>query len=481
MNRNILENNLLKRFPFDPTDDQKEVIRHLSAFHLSTTHHPLYLLKGYAGTGKTTIVSTYIKEVFSLKQRFVLMAPTGRAAKVLSQYTGFKAFTIHRFIYSLRTDNSGKTKIILNNNKYTNTVFIVDEASMIGDTTTGNDAFTQRSLLDDLLSFVFSQEGNKLILIGDTAQLPPVGLSISPALNLTFLKSIFNLTAFAYEMKTVMRQSLDSGILLSATRLRGKIETNDFLLPVLTSDSFKNDVVSVTDAMELQELFQQYFYGENFKNSIIVCRSNKRANLFNEQIRNRILQRENELEAGDLLMVVKNNYFWLSKASKAGFIANGDIVEIRRVLGIYENYGFRFAEAEIRMTDYPEEKSFTAMLLLDTLYSEKANLDYTETTKLFEALKEEYAFLNSKTKILAAIKGDYHYNALQVKFSYAMTCHKTQGGQWQNVFIDQGYLTEEMVNKEYLRWLYTAFTRATEKLFLMGFDKKIIEIGDESY
>ncbi len=469
MDKKELEQRLLIGFPFEPTADQKTVIRHIAAFHLSDVKNPLYLLKGYAGTGKTTIVSTYVKEILKLKQRFVLMAPTGRAAKVLNQYTGFKAYTIHRYIYSIRTDTSGKTKILLNNNKLSGAVFIVDEASMIGDTTSGHDNFSNRSLLDDLLSFVYSQPDNRMILIGDTAQLPPVGLNISPALNLQYLKSIFNVTAYSFEMKTVMRQALNSGILLSATAIRQKIENEDFSLPLLDKKLFKNDVKHIHDAMELQDYFQKYFYGENSKNSIVICRSNKRANLYNGQIRNRILQRENELEAGDLLMVVKNNYYWLKSGSKAGFIANGDIVEVMRVLGIYENYGFRFAEAEIKLLDYPDEKNVQVMLLLNTIFSEKANLDYNEMNKLFEALRDEYAFLGSKTKILAAIKNDLHYNALQVKFSYAMTCHKTQGGQWDNVFVDKGYLPEEQINKEYLRWLYTAFTRATKHLFLLGF------------
>jgi len=474
MDRKQLEARLLSRFPYEPTNDQRTVLKHLAAFHLSKTPHPLYLLKGYAGTGKTTVISAYVQEIIGLKNKFVLLAPTGRAAKVLSQYTGLHAFTIHRFIYTLRTDSSGKTKVILNNNKYNHTVFIVDEASMIGDNAQGNDQFSQRSLLEDLLSFVFSQPDNRLIFIGDTAQLPPVGLSLSPALDLHFLKNLFNLTAYSYEMKEVMRQSLDSGILSSATELRRRIELNQYTIPLLSEKLFKKDVIPITDAMDLQDKFQEYFYGQHFENSIIICRSNKRANLYNQQIRNRILQRETELEAGDLLMVVKNNYFWLKGVSKAGFIANGDIVSVKRVLNIYENHGFRFAEAEVKLIDYPDEKSLTLLLLLDTIYSEKANLDQKESMQLFEKLKEEYAFLKSKTKILAAIKNDYHYNALQVKFAYAMTCHKTQGGQWKNVFIDQGYLTEEMINKEYLRWLYTAFTRATDQLFLMGFDPKII-------
>lgn len=479
MTKEQFESNFLSAFPFNPTSDQKIVARHLAAFHFSKKTNPLYLLKGYAGTGKTTVISTYIKEVRKLKQKFVLLAPTGRAAKVLTKYTGFGAFTIHRFIYTVRTDTSGKTRIILNNNKLNNTLFVVDEASMIGDATQGNEYFEQRNLLDDLLQYVFSQKGNKLIFVGDTAQLPPVGLNISPALNLKYLKSIFNITAYEYEMKEVMRQSLESGILLSATELRKRIVNNDYTLPLLKSTFFKDDVKPVTDSMEMQELFQEYFYGDNYLNSIVITRSNKRANIFNEQIRNRILQRENELDAGDLLMVVKNNYFWLTSEKKSNFIANGDIIEIVRVMGIYENHGFKFADAEIRLTDYPGEKNLRVMLLLDTIYSEKANLGYEEQSKLFESLKEEYAFLKSKTKILAAVKSDMHYNALQVKFAYAMTCHKTQGGQWENVFIDQGYITGDMINKEYLRWLYTAFTRATKNLFLMGFGNPVIETGED--
>ena len=476
MDRVKLKSKLLERFPFVPTTDQKTVITHLAAFDDSKTENPLYILKGYAGTGKTTIISSYIQELRAQKRKFVLMAPTGRAAKVLSQYTGFSAFTIHRRIYNIQTNSSNQTKIYLTANKSTDTVFVVDEASMIGDNATGNDSFSQRNLLDDLVKYVFSGTNNRLILIGDTAQLPPVGLNLSPALNLTYLKSLYPVTAFSFEMKEVMRQELDSGILLSATNLRSKLSNNDFELPLLNKSDFKHDVTKVEDAMEMQELFQEYFYGDNIKESIVVCRSNKRANLFNEQIRNRILQRESELEGGDLLMIVKNNYFWLDQKSQAGFMANGDIVEIIRVIGFHNQYGFKFAEADVRMIDYPDEKSLRVMLLLDTLYVEKASMDYQEMKKLFEGLQEEFAFLGSKRKIMDAIKSNPYYNALQVKFAYAMTCHKTQGGQWPNVFVDQGYLTNDMVNLEYLRWLYTAFTRATNKLFLLGFREDMIEL-----
>ena len=474
MDRVKLEKKLLERFPFIPTGDQKKVITHLAAFDGSQTENPLYILKGYAGTGKTTIISSYVQELRAQKRKFVLMAPTGRAAKVLAQYTRFRAFTIHRRIYNIQTSSSNQTKIYLTTNKATNTVFVVDEASMIGDNSTGNDFFSDRNLLDDLVRYVFAGSNNRLILIGDTAQLPPVGLNLSPALNLTYLKSLYPLTAFSYEMKEVMRQELDSGILFSATRLREKLGKKNFELPLLLKNGFKKDVFKVEDAMEMQELFQEYFYGEKIKDSIVVCRSNKRANQFNQQIRTRILQRETEIEAGDLLMIVKNNYFWLEQTSQAGFIANGDIVEIIRVIGFHDQYGFHFAEADVRMIDYPEEKSLRVMLLMDTLYVEKASMDYQEMKKLFEGLQEEFAFLGSKRKIMDAIKSNPYYNALQVKFAYAMTCHKTQGGQWPNVFVDQGYLTDDMVNIEYLRWLYTAFTRATKKLFLLGFSEKII-------
>lgn len=471
----LLAKRLLERFPFTPTQDQQTVIKHLTAFDASTKENPLYILKGYAGTGKTTLISIYIKELKASKRKSVLMAPTGRAAKVLSYYTGYKAHTIHRIIYSIQTNSSNESKIYLNNNKAENTVFVVDEASMIGDNATGTDSFSSRNLLDDLIKYVYSGSNNRLIFIGDTAQLPPVGLNLSPALNLNYLKSLYPLTAYSYEMTEVMRQALDSGILYSATGLRQKLQTKNTTPPILAESGFKNDVSQVEDAMEMQELFQEYFYGDKMKESIVVCRSNKRANQFNEQIRNRILQRESQLEAGDLLMVVKNNYFWLDQKSPAGFVANGDIVEIRRVIGFHHQYGFDFAEADINMIDYPEQKTIRVMLLLDTLYVEKANLDYQETRKLFEGLKEEYAFLKSKRKIMNAIKANPYYNALQIKFAYAMTCHKTQGGQWNNVFVDQGYLTDDMLNTEYLRWLYTAFTRATERLYLIGFNNDMIE------
>ncbi len=475
MEHATLDKKLLKRFPFIPTNDQRTVITHLTAFDSSKKEHPLYILKGYAGTGKTTLISIYVKELKEAKRKCVLMAPTGRAAKVLSQYTGYKAHTIHRIIYSLQTNSSNETKIYLNNNKAVDTVFVVDEASMIGDNATGTDSFSTRNLLDDLIRYVFSGNNNRLVFIGDTAQLPPVGLNISPALNLTYLKSLYPLTAFAYEMTEVMRQELDSGILFSATHLRRKLQNKDYNLPLLSKQGFKKDVSTVEDAMEMQELFQEYFYGDNIKESIVICRSNKRANRFNEQIRNRILQRETQLEGGDLLMVVKNNYFWLDQKSPAGFIANGDIIEIHRVVGFHQQYGFNFAEADVKMIDYPEQKTLRVMLLLDTLYVEKANMDYTEMKKLFESLREEYAFLKSKRKIMEAIKANPYYNALQVKFAYAMTCHKTQGGQWKNVFVDQGYLTDDMLNAEFLRWLYTAFTRATKRLFLIGFNGNMID------
>ncbi len=470
-----LDKRLLERFPFVPTKDQRTVITHLAAFDSSKKENPLYILKGFAGTGKTTLISIYIKELKATKRKCVLMAPTGRAAKVLSHYTGYKAHTIHCIIYGLQTNSSNETKIYLNNNKAENTVFVVDEASMIGDNTTGTDSFSSRNLLDDLVKYVYSGSNNRLIFIGDTAQLPPVGLSLSPALNLTYLKSLYPLTAYSYEMTEVMRQELDSGILFSATQLRKKLSEKDTNPPLLSKNGFKNDVSPIEDAMEMQELFQEYFYGDNIKESIVICQSNKRANKFNEQIRNRILQRETELEAGDLLMVVKNNYFWLDQKSPAGFIANGDIVEVRRVVGFHDQYGFHFAEADVNMIDYPEQKSLRVMLLLDTLYVEKANMDYAETKKLFEGLQQEYAFLKSKRKIMDAIKTNPYYNALQVKFAYAMTCHKTQGGQWKNVFVDQGYLTDDRLNTEYLRWLYTAFTRATKRLFLIGFNQNMVD------
>lgn len=462
---------LRQEFDFEPTQDQVLAMQHLAAFGISKKPNPFYLLKGYAGTGKTSLISAFTGRLHKKSERFVLMAPTGRAAKVLSQYTGFQAFTIHRRIYMTVMTAEGRRKMTLSPNRMENTVFIVDEASMISDNSVESGSFGGQGLLDDLINFVFSRPGNKLLFVGDTAQLPPVHLNLSPALDLDYLKSAYSLTALAFEMKEVMRQSQDSGILLSATRLRYKIGTGDFSFPFLLQKNFMTDVEIITDYYRLEELFQQLFSGYRKTESIVVTRSNKNANQYNRQIRNNIQQRETVLEAGDQIMVVKNNYFWLDADSRAGFIANGDLAEVIRITGEEELYGFHFADAEIRLTDYPEEKEILVKLLLDTLDANAPSLTEEEQRKLFDEVERDYQHIPNRKKRIAAMQKDPYFNALQIKYAYAMTCHKTQGGQWPQVFIDQGFVNEEQLDVEYLRWLYTAFTRATEKVYLLGFQE----------
>ncbi len=474
MNKNIVAN-ILSNLNFNPTQNQESVAIHLDAFSKSEKDNPTYILKGYAGTGKTSMISAYVDTLVQLGTKFVLLAPTGRAAKVLTHYTGYKAHTAHRYIYIYMTNKDGVTNIVLAPNKLENTVFIVDEASMISDTAQANNpVFGNSSLLDDLVRFIFSKKGNKLMLVGDTAQLPPVGINLSPALDIDNIKRAYSVTAFDYEMTEVMRQSMDSGILSSATLIREKIVDNNAKPPFFRINA-SNDVKIVSDAHEFGELLMESFTDRDTDNGIIICRSNKQANRYNHQIRSRILRRENELEAGDLMMVVKNNYFWLEKDSKAGFIANGDIVKIIRYKETEELYGFRFADVDIQLVDYPDEKELNVKLLLDTIDSNSPGLPDEENKALFSNVEDSYMEYSNRRTRLNKIKTNPYYNALHVKFSYAMTCHKTQGGQWKNVFVDKGFVPEERLDIEYLRWLYTATTRATENLFLIGFTDEYFE------
>lgn len=469
MYKSILEN-----LSFLPTFDQKSVARHLDAFTFSKKNNPVYVLKGYAGTGKTSMISAYVAALRESATKFVLLAPTGRAAKVLSHYTGHQAHTIHRYIYFYMTNKDGVTNIVMAPNKLSNTVFIIDEASMISDTTQSNtNVFANNSLLDDVVRYTFSQNGNKLMLVGDTAQLPPVGVNISPALDLENLKRAYSVTAFDYEMREVMRQSMESGILTSATIIRRKIENETAELPFYNLNN--NDVSIVSDAHEFGELLMESFTDNTTDNGIIICRSNKQANLYNEQIRSRILMRESEIEAGDMMMVVKNNYYWLDKDSKAGFIANGDIIKILRYKETIELYGFRFADVDIQLVDYPDEKELNVKLLLDTITTNAPGLPEKDNHRLFNSVEESYMDYPNRRTRLNKIKANPYYNALHVKFSYAMTCHKTQGGQWKNVFLDRGWMKDEHLDIEFMRWLYTATTRATEKLNLIGFTPDYFE------
>ena len=457
-------------FPFNPTIEQEKTIDRLSEFLLSDDDRKVFLLCGYAGTGKTSLISALVRTMEQLERKTVLLAPTGRAAKVFSAYSGKSAHTIHKCIYRQKSimDSSVFT---LSENRAQNTLFIVDEASMISNE--GNTASCSNGLLDDLIEFVYSGRGCSMLLLGDTAQLPPVGEMQSPALTESYLRSMF-LNITSVDLKQVMRQLDDSGILYNATTLRQRIEDEDvYELPNIKLKGF-TDIYNV-QGEELIEAIESCYNKAGTDETIILCRSNKRANVYNEGIRRRILYREEELCRGDMLMIVKNNYYWREQLGKEDktilekldFIANGDIAEIIRVHGTEEMYGFRFADVTLSLIDY-EGCEIDVKILLNTLTSESPSLTREENEKLFNAVWEDYPEIRSKRKRMEEIRKSPYYNALQVKYGYAVTCHKAQGGEWKRVFIDQGYIGEEMINPDYYRWLYTAFTRASEKLYLVN-------------
>ena len=456
---------LLQKFPFEPTRKQQQLLNMLTGFIFDNNNRALFLLKGYAGTGKTTTISTVVNSLWKAGQKAVLLAPTGRAAKVISGYSKRQALTIHKKIYFPKKQQNGSVDFVMKPNKHTNTIFIVDEASMIPDKPSNAKLFETGSLLDDLINYVYSGKNCKIIFIGDTAQLPPIKLNMSPALEARILELDYHKDVTEIELDEVMRQHENSGILANATHLRMLIE-ND-----ATNFQFDlnfPDIIRLEDGYDIEDAITGAYDNNGVEDTAFIVRSNKRANQYNQQIRTKVRGQENEISTGDYVMVVKNNYYWLKDSSEAGFIANGDICEIMRINSTKELYGYRFAEVEIRMIDYPNQKPFDTVLLLDTLTSESPSLSYEESNKLYQAVKEDFADEKSKYKQLLAIKNNKFFNALQVKFSYAMTCHKSQGGQWQTVFIEQPYLPEG-VNTEYLRWLYTAATRAQEKLYLIGF------------
>lgn len=471
MSLSTFVNQILSQFPFTPTTSQLILINKLSQFLLQPNDNSLFVLKGYAGTGKTSLVSLFVNNLYKLNKKAVLLAPTGRAAKVFAGYSGKKAFTIHKKIYLLTTGSDGNNNLLLSENKHKDTIFLVDEASMIPDNISSPDfgLFSSRSLLNDLISYVYNGKRNTLILIGDTAQLPPVGMDESPALNIDYLKSSFQLDIQTIEMKEVVRQSMQSGILANATKLRTKLNDEEYKL-IIKLDHFP-DLEHITGS-ELEDVLNSAYSNSGKEETIIITRSNKRANIFNQEIRNRVLYMENEISSGDQLMIVKNNYFWIDKDSEPGFLANGDIIQIQRIEKYEDFYGFRFADVSVKLLDYPDEKEITVKILLDTLMTEGPSLSQKENQQLFEEVLKDYEDIPSRRVQIEHVKINPFYNALQVKFAYALTCHKTQGGQWETVFIDQGYLPEAHINKEYYRWLYTAFTRATKKLYLVNFHEQ---------
>jgi ATP-dependent exoDNAse (exonuclease V) alpha subunit len=458
---------LTRNFPFQPTHKQDIFFQQIAEFITNKNNDEIFVLKGYAGTGKTTVISTIVNNLAEVGKKYVLLAPTGRAAKVIANYSQKAAFTIHKKIYFPKKSSGGGLSFTLQQNKHKDTIFIVDEASMISDTNQETKLYESSSLLDDLISYIYSGTNCKMILLGDTAQLPPVNLDISPALDIKTLGMNYHKEVKHIELDEVMRQEENSGILFNATELRELLKDN-FLDSFQFDLSGFKDIVRLTDGYDIQDAINSAYSNYSIEDTAFIVRSNKRANAYNQQIRTKILDKESELSAGDYLMVVKNNYFWLKETDEAGFIANGDIVEVLQIFNIKELYGFTFANVKIRMVDYPNQKPFETVFLLDTITSESPSLTYEESNRLYEEVMKDYESETTKYKKFQKVKENEYFNALQVKFSYAITCHKSQGGQWNTVFIEQPYLPEG-INRDYIRWLYTAVTRAKDKLYLIGF------------
>lgn len=457
---------LAKNFPFEPTQGQKDFFQKMDSFLLQeNAEGGAFILRGYAGTGKTSLISALVKILPRLKIKSMLLAPTGRAAKVMGNYSQKSAFTIHKIIYRPKDqggDLGGGFELV--KNYYKDTLFIVDEASMLAD-----EVLNGRSLLRDLIHYVYQESSNMLMLVGDTAQLPPVGSNLSPALERDYLVRHFRLKVDAIELKEVMRQQLESGILFNATFLRNQLFSKTPEIS-FTVSGFK-DFYKMTG--ERLEDGLRYAYNKfGLENTVIITRSNKNAVQYNQYIRRNIHFYDDEISAGDLLMIVKNNYTYMAESDKVNFIANGDFVEVVKIRSFEEMYGLRFATLELRLLDYPDEPYFEAKVIMDTLYSPHPSLSPEQYKELYRQVSEDYQDVANKAERMELIKKDPYLSALQVKFAYALTCHKSQGGQWDAVFVDQGYLTDEMVNVEYIRWLYTAVTRAKKELFMVNFHPK---------
>jgi len=459
-----------KKLTFTPTRGQKDAVEALSDFVVKGKEGELFLLKGYAGTGKTTLVAALIKALWSLRMKAVLLAPTGRAAKVLSGYAKRPAFTIHKKIYRQKSSKDGFGEFVLDKNLHSNTIFIVDEASMIANA--GHDAsvFGSGRLLDDFISYVREGKNCKALFVGDTAQLPPVHSELSPALDFGYLEAYGN-EVTQVVLTEVVRQASVSGILKNATTLRQQMLQLQDEPPLFDITDF--DDVKAIRGNSLIEALESAYDRFGMDQVIVVTRSNKRANLYNKGIRNSILWREERISQGDLLMVVKNNYFWSEEYEEIDFIANGDIAELVSIDGYQERYGHQFADVTLRFHDY-DDLEVDCKIMLDTLDIETASLTAEHNKKFFYNVFEDYQHLKTKKKRVVAVKEDPYFNAMQVKFAYAVTCHKAQGGQWKTVFIDQGYFKKDMWNLDYARWLYTAFTRPTELLYLVNFDKMFV-------
>ena len=473
MNSSAFYATLRNNFPFNPTIKQNVFFQQIAEFITNNDNNEIFVLKGFAGTGKTTLISTIVNNLPEINKKYVLLAPTGRAAKVIANYSNKPAYTIHKKIYFPKKGSGGGVSFTLQQNKHKNTLFIVDEASMISDVNSESKLYENGSLLDDLISYIYSGTNCKMLLLGDTAQLPPVNSDISPALDIDSLGLHYNKEIKHIELDEVMRQEENSGILNNATELRAILNEPFFDTFKFNLKGFK-DIIRLTDGFDIQDAIHSAYGNYSIEDTAFIVRSNKRANQYNQQIRSKILDKENELSTGDFLMVVKNNYFWLKETDEAGFIANGDIIEVLEIFSILELYGFQFAKVKIRMIDYPNQIPFETVLLMNTLTSESPSLTYDESNRLYQEVMKDYEG-ETKYKKFQKVKENTYFNALQVKFSYSITCHKSQGGQWNTVFIEKPYLPDG-IDRDYIRWLYTALTRAKNQLYLIGFkDEDFIE------
>lgn len=465
MRDTIIYNQLCKSLGNVPTDDQSTALKKLAAYVTDNTNDVIFLLSGYAGTGKTSIISALVKTLDMLRIKSVLLAPTGRAAKVLASYAGKQAFTIHKKIYRQKSMKDGVGSFSLNRNLARDTFFIVDEASMVSNVPSEGSIFGSGNLLDDLIEYVYSGADCKLVLVGDTAQLPPVGASFSPALDPRVLGS-YGFGIESGELRQVVRQSESSGVLMNATRVRLQVAESNFVKPSIDCVNF-SDTVRISGEDLIEELSAAYGTC-GLEGTIIVVNSNKQANRYNQGIRNRIFFREEEVSTGDMLMIVKNNYNILKgDEEESAFIANGDIAEIRRIKKYEERYGFRFADMQLWFPDYNME--LEAKVMLDVLNLDTPALPSDKSREFFQAVLQDYIHIKSRARQYEAVREDKYFNALQVKFAYAVTCHKAQGGQWERVFIDQGMFNRNEVTLDYLRWFYTALTRSTGRVYLVNF------------
>ena len=470
-----LKYKILQQFGFPPTQEQAHALEVFAEFLTDRDPHAVMILRGSAGTGKTTLSGAIVRTLKEIRQKVMLLAPTGRAAKVFSLNSGSPAYTIHRRIYREKSFSGVEGQFNLNDNLYTDTLFMVDEASMIANMGLGGMSFGSGCLLDDLVHFVYQGRNDRLLLIGDKAQLPPVGEEESPALHAAMLEG-YGLKVYECDLNEVLRQSEKSGILYNATMIRQMITHDDITqLPKIHFAGY-SDIKPMPGA-ELIEALADSYHHVGLDDTIVVTRSNKRANIFNQGIRNMVLDREEELSQGDILMIVKNNYYWMEEERKSNnklqsneipaFLANGDRAKVLKVRRRIDLYGFRFATLLLQFPDY-DNYELEATVLLDTLTSEAPALTHEQQEQLFHQIEEDYQDIPLKADRMKAIRQDQFFNALQVKFAYAVTCHKAQGGQWAHVYVDQGYMTDDMLNPDYIHWLYTAFTRATEMLFLVN-------------